>query len=233
MAHRGQEIVNPRTGQRMRFLRTGAETGGDLLSIESVNPPTGVAEPDHVHPRQESRAAVRSGALRFVVAGAGAARRARARRSRSRPGSPHHFVNDGHEDAVALQEFRPALRTAEMFEVLFGLAERGELDEHGMPSLLRLAVLAPAFADEIRVDPAAVAGAARRLRDPRADRARPRLRGARARLTARGPAPGRTTARSGRSSSAAAQQRGAASRRGRRCDAAPARRSAPSPPRSS
>lgn len=35
--------------------------------------------------------------------------------------------------------------------MLFDLARRGELDEHGMPSLLRLAVLAPAFADEIRV----------------------------------------------------------------------------------
>lgn len=150
MAHRGQEIVNPRTGQRMRFLRTGAETGGDLLSIESVNPPTGVAEPDHVHPRQESRAAVRSGALRFVVAGQ--ERRVGAGEAITIPaGVPHHFVNDGHDDAVSLQEFRPALRTAEMFEVLFGLAERGELDEHGMPSLLRLAVLAPAFADEIRV----------------------------------------------------------------------------------
>jgi hypothetical protein len=33
----------------------------------------------------------------------------------------------------------------------FHLAQRGELDERGMPSLLRLAVLVPEFADEIRV----------------------------------------------------------------------------------
>jgi Cupin domain len=64
---------------------------------------------------------------------------------------PHTFLNDGEEDSVAIQEMRPALRTAEFFETYFGLAERGELDEHGMPSLLRLAVLGPEFADEIRV----------------------------------------------------------------------------------
>lgn len=33
---------------------------------------------------------------------------------------------------------------------MFGLAQRGELDEKGMPSLLRLAVLGPRFADEVR-----------------------------------------------------------------------------------
>ena len=43
-------------------------------------------------------------------------------------GTPHHFVNDGDEDAVAIQEFRPALRTAEFFEHWFDLARRGELD---------------------------------------------------------------------------------------------------------
>ena len=35
--------------------------------------------------------------------------------------------------------------------VLFELAARGELNERGMPSLLRFAVLAPAFAGEARV----------------------------------------------------------------------------------
>jgi quercetin dioxygenase-like cupin family protein len=150
MGPSGHEIHNPRTGQRMRFLLTGAETGGALLRIETVNPPNGVAEPVHIHPRQESRAEVVAGTLRFVVDGA--SRRIGPGETIVIPaGTPHNFVNDGDEDAVAIQEFRPALRTAEFFELLFDLARRGELDERGMPSLLRLAVLAPAFADEIRV----------------------------------------------------------------------------------
>ncbi len=145
-----QEIFNPRTGQSMRFMQTAADTDGALLQIESVNPPTAVAEPEHVHPRQESRARVIEGDLRFVVEG---------QEQRLGPGeaitipvgTPHYFVNDGNADAVSVQEFRPALRTADFFRSLFDLARRGELDEHGMPSLLRLAVLAPTFADEIRV----------------------------------------------------------------------------------
>jgi quercetin dioxygenase-like cupin family protein len=134
----------------MRFLLTAADTGGALLRMETVNPPTGIAEPVHVHPLQESRAELVSGSLRFVVAGE--ERRLGAGESITiPPGVPHRFVNEGDEDAVAIQEFRPALRTAEFFRTYVGLARRGELDERGMPSLLRLAVLGPAFADEIRV----------------------------------------------------------------------------------
>lgn len=70
------------------------------------------------------------GRLTFVVAG------------------DEHTVH-GHP-AVALQEFRPALRIAEFFEEYFALANRGQLDDRGMPSLLRLVVLTPAFSDEIR-----------------------------------------------------------------------------------
>ena len=150
MGHTEEEIRNPRTGQRMRFLRTSADTDGALLQIESVNPPTAVAEPEHVHPLQESRAEVIAGTLRFVVDGE--EQRLGPGEAITIPaGTPHYFVNDGEEDAVAIQEFRPALRTADFFRALFELAERGKLDERGMPSLLRLAVLAPAFADEIRV----------------------------------------------------------------------------------
>jgi quercetin dioxygenase-like cupin family protein len=143
MAH---EIFNPRTGQRMRFLDAGPE----LLRIETLNPPTGTPEPTHIHPRQETRARMISGRLRFVVDG----------RERTigpgeeitiQPGVPHHFVNDSDEDAVAIQEARPALRLAEFFETYFELAARGELDERGRPSVLRFAALGPRFADEMRL----------------------------------------------------------------------------------
>lgn len=140
------ELHNTRTGQRMRFLGRSSE----LLRMETTNPPGGAPEPIHVHPRQESRAEVVSGTLCFVVDGE--ERRLGPGDSITIPaGVPHNFLNDGDADAVAVQEFRPALRTRLFFETYFGMAERGELDEHGMPSLLRLAVLAPAFADEIRV----------------------------------------------------------------------------------
>jgi quercetin dioxygenase-like cupin family protein len=149
MGQTEEEIHNPRTGQRMRFLQTSADTDGALLRIESVNPPTGVAEPEHVHPCQESRAEVITGTLCFSVGGE--ERRLGPGEAITIPaGTPHYFANDGEEDAVSIQEFRPALRTADFFKTLFELAERGKLDERGMPSLLTLALLGPVFADEVR-----------------------------------------------------------------------------------
>jgi quercetin dioxygenase-like cupin family protein len=150
MAHAGSEIENPRTGQRMVFLQTGAETGGELLSIECFNPATGVDEPEHCHPLQESRAEVISGALRFRVAGE--VQEVTAGETHTIPaGVPHSFGNYGNEEAHWIAEFRPALRTDAFFESLFDLAARDQLDTHGMPSLLQLALSVPAFSQEIRV----------------------------------------------------------------------------------
>lgn len=143
-------IENPRTGQRMRFLLTAADTDGALLRIETVNPPTGAPEPMHVHPFQETRAEVRSGALRFVVDGVTRVL-GPGEAITIPPGVPHCFVNDGPGDAVAIQEARPALRLQAFFEHWFELGGRGEIDEEGRPPILRAAVSAPAFADEIRL----------------------------------------------------------------------------------
>lgn len=145
MAHPGQSISNARTGQRMTFLTI--EPG--LLEMESVHPATGEAEPEHVHPHQESSARVVSGELTFTIDGEEQVVCA-GEEIVIPPGTPHFFANRGTQDAVSVQSFRPALRIAEFFETYFALAQRGELDARGMPSLLRLAVLVPAFADEIR-----------------------------------------------------------------------------------
>jgi quercetin dioxygenase-like cupin family protein len=150
MAHAGDTIGNPRTGQRMVFLQTGADTGGELLRIECFNPPTGVDEPEHCHPLQESRTEVISGTLRFRVRGETC--EVGPGESHTIPaGVPHSFGNYGDAEAHWIAEFRPALRTDAFFEALFDLASRDQLDELGMPSLLQLAVSVPAFAQEIRV----------------------------------------------------------------------------------
>lgn len=140
----GNEIVNPRTGQRMRFL----QTDGSQLQIETVNPP-GPPEPEHVHPCQESSATVLAGALHFAVRGRVQVAHA-GERIDIPPNTPHYFWNAGEEEARAIQEFRPALRTEAFFRTYFGLARDGKMDENGMPSLLQLAVMVPAFADVMR-----------------------------------------------------------------------------------
>jgi quercetin dioxygenase-like cupin family protein len=141
------DIVNPRTGQRMRFV---PDATGEVLRIDTVNAPAAAAEPTHVHPRQTSSAHVVSGRLRFVVDGV-VHDLGPGQDITIEPGVPHSFLNPGEEDAVSIQEFRPALRSEQLFRALFALDERGEINDSGMPSLLHLAVLVPAFADEIRV----------------------------------------------------------------------------------
>ena len=150
MAKAGDVIANPRTGQRMVFLKTGTETKGELVQIDTYNPPKGVAEPEHVHPFQESGAEVLSGSLRFRVVGE--VRSVKAGELITIPANtPHNFWNDGEEEAHAVQWFRPALKIDSFFEMLFGLAQDGKLNEKGLPSLWQMAVSVPYFGDEIRL----------------------------------------------------------------------------------
>jgi mannose-6-phosphate isomerase-like protein (cupin superfamily) len=151
MATSGSEILNPRTGQRTIFLQTAADTGGTLLRTETFHPPHSPPEPEHVHPFQESRCEVLSGTLRFCIAG----------NERSvEPGEAvdiprnvrHYFWNDSEEEAHAIQEFRPALKTENFFDTYFALAMAGKLNEKGMPpNLLHMAVLIREYDPVIRV----------------------------------------------------------------------------------
>ena len=145
MAHEGQQIVNPRTGQRMTFI----ELRDELLRTESVNPPTSEREEVHIHPLQESGAEVLSGELVFEIAGE--QRRVGAGETiLVPPDTPHRFWNEANEDARSIQFFRPALDIACFFETWFTLAQRGALDRNGMPKPLQLAVMVTEFGDEIR-----------------------------------------------------------------------------------
>ena len=145
MAYLGQEISNPRTGQRMKYTTL---TPGELR-IDTLNPPSDVHEPTHVHPHQESGAQVITGSLVFEINGQ--RRVIGAGETITIPSNtPHRFWNEGPDDARAIQFFRPALDTASFFETLFVLAERGQLSNTGMPKLLPLVSLVGTFGQEIR-----------------------------------------------------------------------------------
>lgn len=145
MPHQGDRIVNPRTGQEMTFTVLSA---GELR-IDSVNPPTDLREPAHVHPRQTSGAEVHEGELVFEVDGA-IRRLGPGDRIEVPANTPHRFWNEREEPARSVQFFRPALDIASFFQTLFALARDDRLDAKGMPRPLQLAVMVDAFADEIR-----------------------------------------------------------------------------------
>lgn len=150
MAVKGEVIENPRTGQRMKFILTSKDTRGELLRIDCTNRPGSVKEPEHMHPIQENRIEIISGAVMFSIAGK--ERQVNAGETISIPPRvPHYFWNGSDQEARYIQEFRPALRSELFFETLFQLARDGKLNDRGTPGLLQMAAFIPSFWDEIRV----------------------------------------------------------------------------------
>lgn len=150
---RGTEISNPRTGQRMIFSTTGAESAGQELVIDCWSPPQPPAEPPepmHVHPEQEKRFRVIEGELTTLADGEQRVVRA-GEELVIAPGVRHQFWNGGSVEAHYWQEFKPALRSAEFFVTLFSLARDGKLNARGIPSLLQLAASGSHFRHEIMV----------------------------------------------------------------------------------
>ncbi len=151
MARAGDEMVDPFTGERMIFRKTAKETDGELLQTDLIGKAGWTTGPLHVHPYQEERFEVISGTLGSHVAGVERIHEA-GEVVVAPAGSVHRVWNaDGEEEEVHfLMEFRPALRTEDLFETLFGLARDGKTYKSGIPkNPLRLALIAHDYEDEI------------------------------------------------------------------------------------
>jgi quercetin dioxygenase-like cupin family protein len=115
VAHAGQEIGQG--GFRLRLVRTAAETGGEVLEMEASYDGTAGPPPEHLHPQQLERFEVLDGAVRTVIGGA-ERRYEEGETFEVAAGTPHRMSADG--PARVRWEVRPALRTAEFFERLYG-----------------------------------------------------------------------------------------------------------------
>jgi quercetin dioxygenase-like cupin family protein len=149
MAHAGQIIENPVSGERIEFVECAADTGGELLAIELTLSPDGHVPGAHVHPEQEERFEVLAGTMEFrlglkkVVAGPGDV-------VVVPPGAVHRFANAGDEPARARVEVRPALKMEELFETTVALAEDGNVTRKGMPRPVHLALFVREYEREVR-----------------------------------------------------------------------------------
>ena len=150
MIRQGDQITNRRTGQVMIFLKTSAETNGELLKIECFSQPTLEREPEHIHPFQQNSFEIISGRCIFrldgkeQIVGPG--------QSINIPANvPHHFWNDGKIEAHYIQEFRPAFNIDRFFETFFALARDGKLNKKGIPNLFHTSIIGLAHKDEIRL----------------------------------------------------------------------------------
>jgi quercetin dioxygenase-like cupin family protein len=116
MAQAGQEIGSP-GGMQLRLIRTGAETDGELLEMEATYPGDASMPPMHLHPSQAERFEIIEGAMRTKIGNEERQYEA-GEAFEVPPGTPHQMGAD--RPTRMRWEVRPALRTAEFFERLYG-----------------------------------------------------------------------------------------------------------------
>jgi quercetin dioxygenase-like cupin family protein len=141
---------NPVTGEVLVFHRTSEQTNGESVLVETIVRPEGFVAAAHVHPYQSERFEVLEGQLglrvgekELIVKPGDVAL--------VPPGTPHRFWNAGDEQARFLCEVRPALQFESLIETMFTLAAEGKTNRKGLPNPLRLAVIARAHFDTVRL----------------------------------------------------------------------------------
>ncbi len=117
-------------GEQISFIRTGEETGGELLEMEACY----AAGQDigemlmHYHPNQDEEFEVLEGVMTVELNGVRRHYVAGQRFSVPR-NTVHGMRNCGSVPARIHWEVRPALQTQEFFETILPLADTGELYE--------------------------------------------------------------------------------------------------------
>lgn len=140
MARAGEVLENPVSGERITFIETSTDTGGERLVWEHWIGPGGHVGRDHIHPAQRERFEVLEGEVRV--------RMAREHQTLSvgpvlevPPGLPHGLSNQA-VNAVRMRiELWPALTTERFFEEVFGLAAAGKVNSRGVPRALKGAAI--------------------------------------------------------------------------------------------
>ena len=150
MIRQGDTIENPITGERVTFLKTSAETDGELVVIDAAVAPGGFVAAEHLHPYQSERFEILSGDVEFKLG---------KEVVTARPGdvvmvesgTPHQFRNLGNEEIRFRTEVRPALSFETFLQTMFGLASEGKTNKKGMPNPFRLAVIMDEHFDLVRL----------------------------------------------------------------------------------
>jgi hypothetical protein len=112
--------------------------------------PNGFVAAAHVHPYQHERFQIIEGSVTFrlngqeLPTGPGDA-------ILVPPGMKHQFRNAGEDEARFACEVRPALEFERLIQTMFSLAADGKTNRKGMPNPLRLAVIARAHFDTVRL----------------------------------------------------------------------------------
>jgi quercetin dioxygenase-like cupin family protein len=113
-------LHDPLTGQHLRFLKTGNQTGGQLLEVEVVLDPRGRV-PRHLHLRQDERVEVVEGALSIQLGDE--QRRLTSGESVEVPRRTLHRVRNAQEGRTRfVLQVRPARRMEAAMRTIFAVA---------------------------------------------------------------------------------------------------------------
>jgi mannose-6-phosphate isomerase-like protein (cupin superfamily) len=145
--HVGQELTDPVSGARLRFRETARSSNGERVTMELEVADGWSAGPLHVHPAQSERMRVTQGVFR-ARSGPDERMLQVGDRIDVPPGTPHTISLVGRTGMLEA-EFVPALRTDELFELMFA-ATFPRRPPRFVPAALRAWVESRGFADEIR-----------------------------------------------------------------------------------
>ncbi len=148
MAKAGDRMVSAETGETFIFVKTAADTDGQLLVVDLEVAPGGGAKaaPMHIHPKQEERFYITQGTMQLTLNDVD---------SLHGPdsylvipaGMPHTWRNGGSDELRFRVELEPAGQIEYQFEGLCVMSKHGELKANGSAPLLPMAVLLAAYPD--------------------------------------------------------------------------------------
>ncbi len=127
----GQEVDIP--GERLVFLKTGWQTNGQILAMDTVREPFKDPnyrlrrEDGHIHPDQEERFEIIAGSARFLIGDREVVLTA-GQTAVVPPNTVHHWMALGGQPVRVKAVYEPALDTAQLFYKLYGPLERGEIN---------------------------------------------------------------------------------------------------------
>lgn len=146
----GQSLTNPATGETLVFRTTSADSNGERVVVEAFVEPDGAVAAAHLHPAQEECFEVLGGELEFTIRKQTLVAKA-GDRVLVPAGTPHRFRNIGTETAHFVCSVTPACGFEQLIETMFSLAADGKVNRKGMPSPLRLAVIARHHFGDVRL----------------------------------------------------------------------------------
>lgn len=140
MAKKNQIIENKTIGDKVKFLVTAEDSNGELLRAELWVKPSGEGPPLHYHPIQKETFNIIKGEMNLICDGKEMVLKT-GESFTVLPNSAHKFWNGSNQEAIAIVELVPALKTEYFIETMYALDIQGKTNKKGLPNLLQFAAM--------------------------------------------------------------------------------------------